>query len=85
MGIVEFAQKFTDVIINPIIALVFAAGFGVFVWGVVQFMWGLSADTEAKNTGKQHMLWGIIGMFIMVASFTILKIIANTLNVSLPN
>ncbi|HYF12824.1 MAG TPA: hypothetical protein VD928_00800 [Candidatus Paceibacterota bacterium] len=68
-----------DVIINPIIALIFAAGLVVFIWGLVEFMWGLSTDAEGKNDGKRHMLWGIIGMFIMFAAFGILRLIANTI------
>ena len=79
------ADKLTSVIIDPIIALIFAAGLLVFIYGIVEYIWGLSNETESKETGKQHMLYGIIGMFIMVASYTILKIIANTINVPLPS
>lgn len=77
-GIQEFANKLTDVIINPIIALIFAGAFLVFVWGIVEFMMGLASDSESKNTGKQHMLWGMVGMFIMVAAYAILHIVANS-------
>ncbi|TSC69603.1 MAG: hypothetical protein G01um101456_90 [Parcubacteria group bacterium Gr01-1014_56] len=81
----ELANKLSTVIINPILALIFAAGLLVFIWGVVEFMWGLSNETGKKEEGKQHMLWGLIGMVIMVAAYSILTIVANTLNVSLPN
>ena len=73
--------KLTDVIINPLIALIFAAGLLVFIFGVVEFMWEIQGEVSSKEKGKQHMLWGIIGMFIMVASYTILQIVANTLGV----
>ncbi len=69
-----------DVIINPLLALLFAAALLIFIFGVVEFMAGLSSDTgEKKEAGKQHMLWGIIGMFIMIAAYSILTIVANTL------
>ena len=84
MGAVEFAEKLTQVVINPVIALLFAAGLLVFVWGVVEFVAGLSGVGEGRENGKKHMLWGIIGMFIMVAAYAILAIIANTLNVQIP-
>ena len=84
-GIDAFANCISSVIINPILALLFAAGFLVFVWGVVQFLGGQNGIGEGAANGKQHMLWGLIGMFIMVAAFTILKIIANSLNVQLPS
>ena len=83
MGIDEFVNKFTDVIVNPILALIFAAGLIVFVFGVVEFLAGQNGIGEGAQNGKRHMLWGIIGMFIMVAAYAILKIIASTLNVQL--
>ena len=85
MGIDEFVTKLDMVIINPILALMFAAGFVVFVWGVVEFLMGQNGIGEGAHNGKNHMLWGIIGMFIMVAAYAILQIIAHTLNVQLPS
>lgn len=81
---VESAQALAgclaDAILNPLLALIFAAALLVFIFGVVEFMVSLSSDTgERKEDGKKHMLWGIIGMFIMVGAYSILTIVANTL------
>ena len=73
-----------NVVLNPLAGLFFAVGLLVFIWGLVEFLWGLSTDTEGKETGKRHMLWGIIGMFVMIAATTIIRIIANTINVPIP-
>ena len=81
MGVDEFVKALNRVIINPLIALIFAAGLLVFMWGMVQFMAGLNGEGEGAQDGKRHMLWGIIGMFIMVAAFAFIKIISSTLNV----
>ncbi len=81
----ELARKVTEVVINPLIALIFAVGLLVFVWGMVEYVWSLSSNAKNKEQGKQHMLWGLIGMFVMVASYAIIKIVASTLNVSLPH
>jgi hypothetical protein len=82
----DFAVCLSKVIINPILALIFAAGLMVFIFGVVEFMFGLSGEVgEKKEAGKQHMLWGLVGMFIMAAAFSILKILANTIHVPLPH
>ena len=79
-GIDAFAAKLTSVIINPILALMFAAALVVFIWGVVEFMAGQNGIGEGEaNKGKQHMLWGLVGMFIMVAAYSILQIINNSL------
>lgn len=79
-----FANKLVAVIINPLIALIFAAGLLVFIWGLVEFLWALNNQGKGVGTGKMHMLWGIIGMFVMVAAYTIIKIISNTLGTPLP-
>lgn len=75
----ELAHNLTQYIVNPIIALFFAAGFAVFVWGVIEFLSGLSGVGEGAQNGKNHMLYGIVGMFIMFAAWAILNIIANSL------
>ncbi|MDO8548285.1 MAG: hypothetical protein Q7R71_01280 [bacterium] len=73
------AANLTRVIINPIIALLFAAGLLLFAWGIIEFLVGSSAsgDASKKEDGKRHMLWGIIGMFIMAAAYTLLAFIAS--------
>jgi hypothetical protein len=74
----------TAALINPALALVFAAGLLVFIYGLVEFMWGLSQETDKRQTGKQHMLWGLVGMFVMVTALAIIKIIASVVGGTLP-
>ncbi len=78
----SLVAKLDTYVINPIIALIFAAGLLVFIFGIVEFMWEMQGgEATGKEKGKQHMLWGIIGMFIMVGAYAILKIVANTISV----
>lgn len=77
-AVCSLVSKITAAIINPLIALIFAAGFLVFVWGIIEFLGGLSSDSESKEHGKLHMLWGVIGMAIMISAYAILKIVAAT-------
>ncbi len=73
-------QKVVDLIINPAVLVIFSAGLLVFVWGLVQFLKSLNEGGSGKSEeGKQHMLWGIVGMFIMVSVFGIIALISNTL------
>jgi uncharacterized membrane-anchored protein len=67
-------------IVNPLIALVFVTGFVVFLFGVVRYFMQAESD-EGRRTGAQHMLWGVIGMFIMVAVFAIIQVIKNTFGI----
>ncbi len=65
-------------IISPLLLLIETLGLVVFMWGVVEFLWGLSKDTAKKDEGKKHMLWGLVGMFVIVCAGAILSFIANS-------
>lgn len=78
MSVEEIANTFIRVIINPALALMFGAALLVFMWGIIEYLYALNVKGETSEEGRKHMLWGIIGMFIMVASYTIVTIIANT-------
>ncbi|MEK7128813.1 MAG: hypothetical protein AAB471_01140 [Patescibacteria group bacterium] len=72
-----FLGRVSQYILNPLIGLVFAAAMVYFLWGVFDFIRNNENDTD-REEGKKHMLWGIIGMFIMVAVYGIIGIITGT-------
>ena len=62
-------------ILNPIIGFMFAVAVVMFIYGIVEYIW--SADNEEKvEVGKKHMIWGIIGMFVMIGVYGILNILS---------
>lgn len=75
--------KINELILNPLIALMFAIAVLYFLWGMLEFIQG-AADPKARETGRSHMIWGIIGLFIMISVYGILNIIINTLGVDNP-
>lgn len=68
-------DKIETFIINPLIGLVAALAFLVFFWGVFEFL----AMEEKRDDGKRHMLWGAIGLFIVLSAGAILVILYNTI------
>ncbi len=65
-----------DKVIYPITALVVAVGLLVFMYGLLEYLWGLSNDVgDKKEKGRQHMIWGVVGMFVMVAAYAILALV----------
>jgi len=47
-----------------------------FIYGLVEFIGGANNE-EKRKTGKQHIIWGIIGLFIMAAVWGIMSILNN--------
>lgn len=66
-------------IINPAIIGIFAVALAVFIFGVVRFIWAKQQGDSYEKDGKSHMVWGLVGMFIMASAFGIIQFIANTL------
>lgn len=80
-SIVTLMGSVNRIIINPLIVLLFALAVVYFLYGLVQYL--LNPDSEEiRKSSKSHMLWGIIGMFIMVSVFGIMSLILNTLGES---
>lgn len=76
----SFVSNVNKLIINPLIAFIFGLAVVYFLYGVFQFI-SNQENEEAKTKGKNHMIWGIIGIVIMMGVFTILNIIMNTFNI----
>ena len=83
-GIADVMARFKAYLITPAILVVFAAGFFFFVYGLVEFLWKLNEGGDNKE-GKQHMIWGIVGMLIMVSVYGILSLVTNTFGINLDN
>lgn len=79
-NIIGFIHKVNNLIFNPIIKIIFLFALIVFIWGVFQYIKNSDSDSE-RETGRKHMLWGIVGMFIMISVFGIMSLIMNTVEV----
>ena len=69
-----FIGKVEKAIIDPIIVVITLAAFILFAWGIVEFIMG-AGEEEKRRTGKQHMLWGAIGLAIMFGAQAILLLL----------
>ena len=71
----KLISNIKDYILNPIIGFMFAVAVVMFIYGIVEYIW--SADNEDKvAVGKKHMIYGIIGMFVMIGVYGILNILS---------
>jgi len=77
MTTTSFLQKLADNILNPIIQLLFAAALVYFTFGVVKFIRGADDPGEREKGGK-HIMWGLVGLVIMMGVYGILEIMLGT-------
>jgi uncharacterized membrane protein YidH (DUF202 family) len=78
-----FISKLVSLIIQPLVVLLLTAGVAYFIWGVAMFI--MNADNaEERAKGTQHLMWGVLGIIIMVGVVGILKIATSTFNIPLP-
>jgi len=83
MDATQLTRSLTTYVVNPLLLLLFAVGLLVFVWGIVEFLFDINVrggggEANSKNNGKQHMLWGIVGMFVMASAWAITQLISGT-------
>jgi len=79
----SFIDSLVANIINPIISVLFALALAIFIWGIARSLLHADDENEVKQ-GKQHMIWGLVGMFIMVSVIGILKVALGTFGIGLP-
>lgn len=80
----SFLDRINEVILFPLITLLLAIALLVFLYGAFEYVMG-AGNEEARNTGRRHLLFGIIGMLVMISAYTILFIAANTFGVDIYN
>lgn len=73
-----FLAKLADVILNPLIRLMFAAAVIYFLWGVFTYIRNADSESE-RQKGAQHILWGVIGMGIMIGVYGILSLFTSAI------
>lgn len=77
----KFLGKVVVQIINPIILLLAASAFVVFVWGVFQFI-AHAGDEGKRKEGKDAILWGIVGLAIIFGAYGIINVALGTFNIT---
>jgi len=76
MGLFSFAGA----ILNRIVPLIIAVAVVWFLFEV--FMYTIAGDEEKKTSAKKGMIWGIIGIFVMVSVWGLVAILQSTFGTS---
>ena len=85
--ILVFAQGIEEDVIGPLqrildllVPLLMVAAFVVFLWGIVKFITS-GGDEEKKKSAKSLIIYGLIGLFVMIAVWGIIKLVQGTFGV----
>ena len=76
----QFLDRVVVQIINPIILLLAACAFVVFLWGVFQFIAHAGDETKRKE-GRQAIMWGLIGLVIIFGAYGIINLALGTFGI----
>lgn len=67
-------------IINTIVIILIAAAVAYFMWAVVKYI--TAKEEDQKGEARNHMIYGIIGLFVMVSVWGLVALLQNTFGVS---
>jgi hypothetical protein len=77
MTVDQFILNLANVILNPLIRLMFAVALVVFLWGIIEYIKG-AGSPDSREQGTKHIIWGLVGLFIMVSVYGIITLFKNT-------
>ena len=83
-GTDTLVANFTSVIVLPVIALLIVLGVVYFLYGVFKFVANSNSE-DKREEGKMSMIYGLVGLAIMVSAFGIIRLIVNTTGSTTPN
>ncbi len=80
LGNLETLTRSIGRLIDLALPIVVAIALLGFFWGLVKFIFA-AGDEEKRKEGKQFMIWGLVGLFVMVSVWGLVRFVGNALNV----
>lgn len=78
----SFFNDILQNIVTPLYELTFGVALAYFMYGVFMFIYNKDKEEEIKK-GKQHLLYGTIGLFIIASIGAIFNVLEKLLNITL--
>ena len=75
----SLVSNITTGILAPLIPLIIGLAVVVFLWGVLRFIVA-AGDVKKREEGRNFIIWGLIGITIMLSIWGLVKILTDTLN-----
>lgn len=77
-NVTEYLTSITGFIYAVLVPLVYAVAFVTFIWGVFLYLIAGGANEEKRDQGKQLIVWGIVGFFVMVSVWGLVNVLRGT-------
>jgi protein-S-isoprenylcysteine O-methyltransferase Ste14 len=78
-GIID---SFAEIIGQSLVSLLFGMALAAFIWGVIRMVIA-QGDQNKREEGKKWLVWGILGMFVIVGLWGIVGFLSSTFGIGL--
>lgn len=78
-GIID---SFAEIIGQSLVTLLFGMALAAFIWGVIRMVIA-AGDQNKREEGKKWLVWGILGMFVIVGLWGIVGFLSSTFGIGL--
>lgn len=72
-----FVDKVDQIFLFPLIILLSSIAFLVFIYGCAEYIMNANND-QARETGKSHITFGLIGLVIIMSAYSLLQLAVGT-------
>ncbi len=68
-------------LVNTVVPLFMVIAVAVFLWGIVKYITA-AGDEEKAKSARGYIIYGLIGVFVMVAFWGIIQVVASTFGIT---
>jgi hypothetical protein len=68
-------------LINAFVPIAIVIAVIIVIWGAFQIIVG-GSDEEARKSGRSKILWGLIGIFLLLSAWALVSIVIGSLDVT---
>lgn len=79
-SIIPFLNKINKFFLNPLIVLMFTVATLIFFIGIFQMILNTESE-EGRDKGRKNIMYGLIGMFIMISVYGIVRLVMATFGI----
>lgn len=79
VGTIDFILCKINQLLIVVVPIVIALGVVYFVYGIISYV--IAGDEEAKKKGRDRIIFGIIGLAVIVSVWGLVRILTNTFGI----